>query len=105
MHHIFKWQIRSKGKNKFIGIEPTVFCVRFHDSAVVVCEAGNDLVIEHLGNIITEYIMNSNTLISYQENSCLGNLWIWYLLISSKNNLNLTVTAQDRWGNWPVLKD
>ena len=53
------------------------FYVMSHDLAVAICEVGNDLDIAHLGNIITEYLMN---LIKHFEfyflskNPCLGNL-------------------------------
>lgn len=89
-HHIFKWQIRSKGKNNFIRTESTDCYVIFHDLATVSSEVDNDLDIEYLGNISTEYLMSLNILnmIFYQRNSCLGNLWIWYVLNSLKDTLN-----------------
>ena len=90
MHHVFKWQIRSKDKNNFIRTESADCYVIFRDLATVSSEVSNNLDTEHLGNITAEYLMSFNILnvIFYQRNSCLGNLWIWYVLTSLNDTLN-----------------
>ncbi|XP_039113481.1 SCAN domain-containing protein 3 isoform X1 [Hyaena hyaena] len=71
----------------------------FHNLTTVIHEVGNDLDIAHLQKVISEHLTNLldcfELYFPLKEDPRIGNSWIQNPFLSSKDNLNLTVTLQD----------
>nr|XP_012321234.1 SCAN domain-containing protein 3 [Aotus nancymaae] len=72
----------------------------FHNLTTIINEVGNDLDIAHLRKVISEHLTNLLECFEFyfptKEDPRIGNLWIQNPFLSSKDNLNLTVTLQDK---------
>ncbi|XP_032126271.1 SCAN domain-containing protein 3 [Sapajus apella] len=72
----------------------------FHNLTTIINEVGNDLDIAHLRKVISEHLTNLLECFEFyfpsKEDPRIGNLWIQNPFLSSKGNLNLTVTLQDK---------
>ena len=73
----------------------------FHNLTTVINEVGNDLDIAHLQKVVSEHLTN---LLDYfelyfpsKEDPRIGNSWIQNPFLSSKDNLNLTITYKIYW--------
>ncbi|XP_017744658.1 PREDICTED: SCAN domain-containing protein 3 isoform X1 [Rhinopithecus bieti] len=99
----FQWQIKLKDKTKVRSLENRIStdCYdMFHNLTTIINEVGNDLDIAHLRMVISEHLTNLLECFEFyfpsKEDPRIGNLWIQNPFLSSKDNLNLTVTLQDK---------
>ncbi|XP_011280330.2 SCAN domain-containing protein 3 isoform X1 [Felis catus] len=71
----------------------------FHNLTTIIHEVGNDLDIVYLRKVINEHLTNLldcfELYFPSKEDPRIGNSWIQNPFLSSKDNLNLTVTLQD----------
>ncbi|XP_045656569.1 SCAN domain-containing protein 3 [Ursus americanus] len=71
----------------------------FHNLTTVIHEVGSDLDIVHLRKVINEHLTNLldcfELYFPSKEDPRVGNSWIQNPFLSSKDNVNLTVTLQD----------
>ncbi|XP_004441803.1 PREDICTED: SCAN domain-containing protein 3 [Ceratotherium simum simum] len=72
----------------------------FHNLTTIINEVGNDLDITHLRKVINEHLTNLldcfELYFPSKEDPRIGNSWIQNPFLSSKDNLNLTITLQDK---------
>uniref|UniRef100_F1S1Q2 SCAN domain containing 3 n=1 Tax=Sus scrofa TaxID=9823 RepID=F1S1Q2_PIG len=72
----------------------------FHNLTTIISEVGNDLDIAHLRKVINEHLTNLldcfELYFPSKEDPRIGNSWIQNPFLSSKDNLNLTITLQDK---------
>uniref|UniRef100_A0A8C0VXM4 SCAN domain-containing protein 3 n=1 Tax=Castor canadensis TaxID=51338 RepID=A0A8C0VXM4_CASCN len=72
----------------------------FHNLTTIINEVGNDLHMAHLQKVINEHLTNLLECLEFyfpsKEDPRIGNAWIQNPFILSKDNLNLTVTLQDK---------
>nr|XP_012597542.1 SCAN domain-containing protein 3 isoform X2 [Microcebus murinus] len=72
----------------------------FHNLTTIISEVGNDLDIAYLRKVISEHLTNLLECFEFyfpsKEDPRIGNSWIQNPFLSSKGNLNLTVTLQDK---------
>ncbi|XP_008579909.1 PREDICTED: SCAN domain-containing protein 3 [Galeopterus variegatus] len=72
----------------------------FHNLTTIINEVSNDLDIAHLRKVINEHLTNLLDCFEFyfpsKEDPRIGNSWIQNPFLSSKDNLNLTVTLQDK---------
>lgn len=72
----------------------------FHNLTTFINEVGNDLDIAYLRKIINEHLTNLldcfELYFPSNEDPRIGNSWIQNPFLSSKDNLNLTITVQDK---------
>ncbi|XP_030705544.2 SCAN domain-containing protein 3 isoform X1 [Globicephala melas] len=72
----------------------------FHNLTTVISEVGNDLDIAYLRKVVNEHLTNLldcfELYFPSKEDPRIGNSWIQNPFLSSKDNLNLTITLQDK---------
>ncbi|XP_026955338.1 SCAN domain-containing protein 3 [Sagmatias obliquidens] len=72
----------------------------FHNLTTVISEVGNDLDIVYLRKVVNEHLTNLldcfELYFPSKEDPRIGNSWIQNPFLSSKDNLNLTITLQDK---------
>ena len=72
----------------------------FHNLTTVISEAGNDLDIAYLRKVVNAHLTNLldcfELYFPSKEDPRIGNSWIQNPFLTSKDNLNLTITLQDK---------
>ncbi|XP_037699832.1 SCAN domain-containing protein 3 isoform X2 [Choloepus didactylus] len=72
----------------------------FHNLTTVISEVGNDLDIAHLQNVVNEHLTNLLECFEFyfpsKEDLRIGNSWIQNPFLSSKGNVNLTLSLQNK---------